>query len=559
MSTITWWNASGGAWTTAANWNAGLGPVPGTGDTAILDATTVGSFTVTVDSDVTLSKITWQTSPDQTAQIDVTSGGLLTVSSFTGISASGVVELENAGAGSELDIKTGGLSGGAQSVVFANNGSGSAIVDWDTAATLSSTKLSLGSFSNNDTLDVLGNIVSGSESYKSDVLSFQVVVNGGTHTDSVLITNPASLSNFTFSSNGTDTTITSNAAPCFLRGTRIATLRGDVAVEDLRIGDMVVTATAGALPVKWIGTRGFITKLVNEHHRAALLPVRIAAGALGEASPARDLHVSPEHMLCLDDVLIPAGKLLNGTSITRAEGFDVVQYFHIELPRHAVLYAEGAPAESFLDTGDRNMFSNVLSYLELGYDLDAPPPPACLPIVTEGKALAAVRAGLAGRAAKLGLATTDDDNLHLRVDGIAIRPELRADDRVRFAVPAGARQVRIVSRSVVPADLDPASGDRRRLGICLSGMSVDDSNIALDLAPDHAGFTAGFHNSEGTHRWTQGDALLPADLTAAMPGGFVLDLKLVRTGLRYAAPPQAEVISLLVRRPVAADAERLSA
>ena len=106
-------------------------------------------------------------------------------------------------------------------------------------------------------------------------------------------------------------------------------------MEDLRIGDLVVTATGGALPIKWIGTRGFITRLVNEHHRAALLPIRIAAGALGEASPVRDLHVSPEHMLCLDGVLIPADKLLNGTTVTRADGFDVVQYFHIELPRRS--------------------------------------------------------------------------------------------------------------------------------------------------------------------------------------------------------------------------------
>jgi nitrate reductase assembly molybdenum cofactor insertion protein NarJ len=97
-------------------------------------------------------------------------------------------------------------------------------------------------------------------------------------------------------------------------------------------------------------------------------------------------------------VLVPAGKLLNGTTIARAECFDTVQYFHIELPRHAVLYAEGAAAESYRDTGNRNMFANVLEYRQLGYDLDAPPLPACLPIVTEGAALEAVRAAVAGRA-----------------------------------------------------------------------------------------------------------------------------------------------------------------
>jgi hypothetical protein len=252
-------------------------------------------------------------------------------------------------------------------------------------------------------------------------------------------------------------------------------------------------------------------------------------------------------MLCLDGVLIPADKLLNGTTITRADGLDVVQYFHIELPRHAVLYAEGALAESFLDTGNRNMFANVLSYLELGCDLNAPPQPACLPIVTEGEALDSARARLAERARQLGLATTAEDDLYLRVDGIALRPESRERGRVRFAVPAGARQVRIVSRSVVPVDIDPANVDRRRLGICFSAMSLRDGGFTLDLAPGYAGFTTGFHAAEEDHRWTQGDALLPEDLIAAMPDGFTLDLEVINSGLQYPAPVQAEVIPFAFR------------
>jgi hypothetical protein len=187
-----------------------------------------------------------------------------------------------------------------------------------------------------------------------------------------------------------DTTV-----PCFLRGTRIATARGEVAVEDLCIGDLVVTASGCPQPVTWIGTRAYVTSLLPEDVRAGLLPVRIAAGALGEGRPARDLFVSPEHMMCIGDVLVPAGKLLNGTTITRAEDPGVVQYFHVELPRHSVILAEGAPAESFLDTGNRNMFGNVLDYLARGASLDAPRQAPCLPVVTGGAALEAVRATLA--------------------------------------------------------------------------------------------------------------------------------------------------------------------
>jgi hypothetical protein len=286
------------------------------------------------------------------------------------------------------------------------------------------------------------------------------------------------------------------------------------------------------------------------------MPVRIAAGALGEGCPARDLFVSPEHMMCLDDVLVPAEKLLNGTTITRCERIEVVQYFHVELPRHSVIYAEGAPAESFLDTGNRNMFSNVLDYLGLGYDLGAAPQPPCLPVVTGGEALAGLRARLAERAARMGVAITEDADLHLLADGVVIRPDPQADGVVRFAVPAGVRQVRIVSRSAVPADLDPACGDRRRLGVCLAGLSLHDGNFTLDLGHAYAGLEAGFHAAEEGHRWTDGDAVLPPAILVAMPDGFTLDLKLAGNGLRYPAPVQAEIIRFPPRgRP----AERLTA
>jgi hypothetical protein len=242
-------------------------------------------------------------------------------------------------------------------------------------------------------------------------------------------------------------------------------------------------------------------------------------------------------------VLIPAEKLLNGTTITRAEEFDVVQYFHLELTRHAVLFAEGTPAESFLDTGNRNMFANVLSYLELGDDLDAPPQPACLPTVTEGKTLDAVRARLAERAGKLGMSTTEDDGVYLLVDGRAIRPDSRDEQSVHFTVPAGARQVRIVSRCVIPGDIDPTNSDGRCLGIPLTGVLLRDDASVLEFEAGYGGFVTGFYAPEPTHRWTNGDALLPEDLIAAMPDGFQLELKIARCGLRYPMPRVAEVIT----------------
>jgi hypothetical protein len=587
MATRTWIGSGTSPWSIASNWNAVTVPTStdrASPDLALFNAGSIG--TAVINATTSIYGLVLNNSR---SNVSITSG-TLTVASL--LQAAGTITIGTTGAqnsaatfslvyGISTSVLAGVTNNGAATIAFANRGGGTALDTFQWTGSSNRAGHLLGSahqvarldnFFNYDRLAIAyaGTFVSDTLTFNAatDMLSVSVVTTGtggGTYVSSVHLTHTADpggpdyvLGDFTATHSGGYVTIAS-AYPCFLRGTRIATLRGDVAVEDLQIGDLVVTATAGALPIKWIGTRGFITGLVHEHHRAALLPVRIAAGALGAASPARDLCVSPEHMMCLDGVLIPAEKLLNGTTITRAADIKVVEYFHIELSRHAVLYAEGAPAESFLDTGNRNMFANVLSYLEFGHDaasLPASPPPACLPILTEGEALAAIRARLAGRAAGIGLAITEDDGLYLHVDGRAVRPASREGDMVRFAVPAGARQLRLVSRSVVPADLDPANGDRRSLGICFSAMSLHDGSFTLELAPDYAGFTTGFHPAEDRHRWTNGDAVLPEGLAAAMPNGFTLALKLVSTGRRYPAPPLAEVIPC---PNVTHPAERLSA
>jgi hypothetical protein len=189
--------------------------------------------------------------------------------------------------------------------------------------------------------------------------------------------------------------------PCFRAGTRIATAGGPVAVEALRAGDRVLSAFGGSVPVVWIGYRHIDCR---RHPRPeAVLPVRIRAGAFGAGLPHGDLWLSPEHSEHVDDVLIPIRCLVNGDSI-RQEPVEVVTYCHVELPAHDVIFAQGLPAESYLDTGYRGAFANggPLRAVPDDYAQRVWAAEGCAPHITHGPIHARVLARLRAMAAGLG-------------------------------------------------------------------------------------------------------------------------------------------------------------
>ena len=190
---------------------------------------------------------------------------------------------------------------------------------------------------------------------------------------------------------------------CFVAGTRIRGMDGDVAVEDLRVGDAVRVTRGRRRRVIWIGRR----TIDGTRHKSAarVWPVLIAAGAFGPARPARDLFLSPDHAVFVSGILIPAGLLVNGTTVTRVPR-DRVQYFHVELEQHDVLYAEGLTVESYLDTGGRAAFESGTAALELHPDFGPALREAygCAPLMVVGELIDRVRMRLARRAAVLGRA-----------------------------------------------------------------------------------------------------------------------------------------------------------
>ncbi len=143
---------------------------------------------------------------------------------------------------------------------------------------------------------------------------------------------------------------------CLAAGTQVLTAEGSCAVETLKPGDLVQTLDAGLQPVQML-----ISRRLSAHDlqsRPKLRPIRIAKGALGRDVPRTDLLVSPQHRMFIasrvaekmfghSEVLVPAKKLLTVPGVSVAEDVASVCYCHVILEGHHILFAEGAPTESF--------------------------------------------------------------------------------------------------------------------------------------------------------------------------------------------------------------------
>lgn len=170
--------------------------------------------------------------------------------------------------------------------------------------------------------------IDGDSDEESVNFSYTVGINGGGATDSAFVT--------------------INQVPCFVAGTLIATPGGEVPVEQITPGDLVLTKDNGAQPVRWAGKRRVAAE-------GAQAPIRFAAGAFGAH---RDLMVSPQHRVLISDalaellfgeseVLVAAKDLVNDCTVRPVEGGEV-EYVHLLFDQHQVIYSEGLATESFL-------------------------------------------------------------------------------------------------------------------------------------------------------------------------------------------------------------------
>lgn len=152
---------------------------------------------------------------------------------------------------------------------------------------------------------------------------------------------------------------------CYLRGTRVLTPTGEVAIEDIKPGDELVTRFGGIRKVQWIGHMTRCPFHVQNLQEVA--PIRIRAGALGGNRPARDLYVSPGHSMLVDGQLLLAKLLVNGVTITQEikpeKNPPLIEYFQVDFGTHDCIIAEGSWSESFADApGLRDAFDNAAEF-----------------------------------------------------------------------------------------------------------------------------------------------------------------------------------------------------
>jgi hypothetical protein len=324
---------------------------------------------------------------------------------------------------------------------------------------------------------------------------------------------------------------------CYLRGTNILTPTGEKPVQTLQPGDLVTTLSGQHRPLRWIG---FGRTLVTPANRDRATPVVVRRGALADGVPHRDLYITRGHSLYLDGVLIPVEELINHRTIAWVESAQVVEYYHLELDDHDVIIAEGAAAESYREDNNSPLFHNA------GTRTAKPPVPPYAPVLHTHPTVKRIWRELNERSEQPDPTLVDDPDLHLMADGKRLDADT-TDRRVwRFRLGAPTTDLRVMSRSSIPSMLG-TDQDQRRLGVALRRIVLARPGLRMEIGWDNECLITGFHGPEADncHRWTNGEAVLPANLLALFGEGA--DVELHVNGLLPYAVDMGVTNTLLLR------------
>jgi len=310
---------------------------------------------------------------------------------------------------------------------------------------------------------------------------------------------------------------------CFLSGTSISMLSGLINVEDIQVGEIIQTfdwktnQTINST-VSWVGHKHMNVKTHLSDDLAGY-PVRVLKNAISENVPNEDLLITPEHCLFFNDSFIPARMLVNGRSIYYDHSITSYDYYHIETDQHSVIWANGMLTESYLDTGNKNVFSNGQKVVSLfsnvkSWEKDAAAPlNVCCDVV---KSIyqqineRAINANVTLQVAPLSLTT--DPNLYLLTElGEIIRPCFSNNKKYTFNIPEGVNIVNLISRTSRPCDtIGSFIDDRRELGVLVGDIFIINNNGMYEITdhllnPKLSGWDV---VEQSSCRWTNGKASL---------------------------------------------------
>lgn|GEM_PF-5191171 len=370
----------------------------------------------------------------------------------------------------------------------------------------------------------------------NDLISFNAA-DGNTY--NIQLTGSYDASNLIVSGNSIQTT-----AVCFAQDTLILTIHGEVPVQSLSVGDEVITASGERKPIIWIGYRHLWHEDLNAHEFNR--PISVQAGAFGANMPHRELILSPSHSVCVTvdglEYFIPICHLLNGTSV-RMLDVRRITYWHVELSSHDVVIANGMPAESYLDCGNRHWFSHRIGQADAMLDT-SDMAGFCRPVLLDSPLIEHVRVQLQDRLPLIGWRIVRDMDPHLMVDGMRINPVVE-EDRLSFVVPAQSQHVVLMSQTFKPYLHCVGNYDPRTLGLMIKGIQIKPAYGKTRHIPiDHFSFVAGFHAVEFdqiARRWTNGALPLTKALWKNTKASFVVEF-LVEPDSPYRWVYQDEVI-----------------
>lgn len=331
----------------------------------------------------------------------------------------------------------------------------------------------------------------------------------------------------------------STTGACFLAGAMIETNTGKKAVEDIQVGDTLMVSLNGKTGTRHVIWTGHQHTIVNRSlpEDEAGYPVRVYKDAISEGIPYKDMLVTAEHCLFFDGKFIPVRMLVNGKSIAYDHTITAYDYYHIETETHSIINANGILTESYLNTGNRNSFSQDSSIFRLSHDAKTWAEDAAAPLITTRQHVEPLFKQIAARADihMLDHPLTGEHECHLEtLSGTSIHPIRTIKNQLLFMIPGGINAFHLVSRCSRPSDvIGPFVDDRRQLGVCVGDISLRIGTKEVQVTTHLQKHPlSGWHNDDTSHdtRWTDGRALL------MLPEQTALKAALLSIEIRAAGP-----------------------